>query len=994
MVRSARRSIAVHLSAGKCGLVFLVALISITGGIDTGIVSHAQGSPRPPYASDSDPSMGIVHSTRLAAQGHGDQKDRSERQRSGSTSIPFVNETLVLANNSLEHGNFAAANGYWPTGVAYDPTLGEVAVADDQSDILSVISDTTDRVVAGVVVGIDPDSVVYDSGYHEFFVSNFNSGNLSVVSDKNDTVIATIPVGGGPSGLAYDSSVNEVYVANYYSGNVSVISDLTNTVVASIPVGSDPTSVLFDSGLEEIFVANEDSNNLSVIDSASNKVLTSVWAGPAPAGLAYDPVHGEVFVADSHGDNVSVVSDASDRLIGNITVNGAPTGLSYDRSRSELFVSYLAGPDGLSVLSTATDTVLANVSVPDNYGGLIFGPASQDVADDSAKGEAFVAIPMANVIAVVSDSTYALVHEIPLGEFPSVLAYDSGRRSIYVAEGGYSGLGVVSDQTNTVVGNVSIFGVTGLAYDSGKGEVFALACCYSGNAASVAVISDSTNQVIAVVSVGNDSAPFGGLAYDNAKGEIFVANTGSDNVSVISDATNTVVASIPVGRMPTGIAYDPDKGEVFVADDGSGNVSVISDDTDQIVATIPVPGPTGLVFDSGKGEIFVDSYFSGNVSVISDSTNALVATISVPSGYYAESLGYDSGQGEIFDTGAYNDNNVSVLSDVTDSLVVTVPVGLAPWGAVYDIDNGATYVTNNRQGTLSIITQGAYPITFKESGLPAGTRWSVELNGVNITSTSLGITFSEPNGTYSFAVAPVPPYQPDPFTGNVSVRGAAQNTTILFTAIYEVTFTETGLPGGVLWYLNISGSPSLLSTYETVTIYLANGSYSYSVASSNRLYAAVVGLSSFAVSGAALNEIVLFLMVTYPVTVMETGLTPGTNWSATVSGSTGWSMTPSIVFSEGNGTYEVRIGAVPGFVANESATSITVRGLPESLSIQFAATGTGPAKFLGLPATTGYAVLGGIALAAAIVGLVLVVTHRRRKGPPSVVNPPEMKPAS
>ena len=68
-------------------------------------------------------------------------------------------------------------------------------------------------------------------------------------------------------------------------------------------------------------------------------------------------------------------------------------------------------------------------------------------------------------------------------------------------------------------------------------------------------------EVTATISLGNYGGYYG-LAYDSGKGEIFIANGDFDSVSVISDNNNTVVATIPVGRVPDGAAYDSAKGNL------------------------------------------------------------------------------------------------------------------------------------------------------------------------------------------------------------------------------------------------------------------------------------------------------------------------------------------------------------------------------------------------------------------------------------------------
>ena len=90
-----------------------------------------------------------------------------------------------------------------------------------------------------------------------------------------------------------------------------------------------------------------------------------------------------------------------------------------------------------------------------------------------------------------------------------------------------------------------------------------------------------------------------GLAYDSGRGEVFVANTNAGTVSVISDFTNTVVATVNVGNGPLGVAYDSGRGEVFVANYGSKTVSAISDANNSVVATFGVgPAPFGVAYDS------------------------------------------------------------------------------------------------------------------------------------------------------------------------------------------------------------------------------------------------------------------------------------------------------------------------------------------------------------------------------------------------------------
>jgi DNA-binding beta-propeller fold protein YncE len=117
---------------------------------------------------------------------------------------------------------------------------------------------------------------------------------------------------------------------------------------------------------------------------------------------------------------------------------------------------------------------------------------------------------------------------------------------------------------------------------------------------------DSVNASIGLAGSASVYYP-SGMAYDSGKGEIFVG-TPRGAIEVISDASFGSVAEIPLNGDPYHIAYDSGKSEIFVANEGTRAVSVISDINNSIVKTINISAygnPKCLAYDPGKGEIFV-----------------------------------------------------------------------------------------------------------------------------------------------------------------------------------------------------------------------------------------------------------------------------------------------------------------------------------------------------------------------------------------------------
>src|SRR5436309_1823259 len=204
-----------------------------------------------------------------------------------------------------------------------------------------------------------------------------------------------------------------------------------------------------------------------------------------------------------------------------------------------------------------------------------------------------------------------------------------------------------------------------------------------------------------------------------------------------------------------------------------------------VVGTLPVGNqPYGVGYDSGNGYVYVANYNSNNVSVINGTT--VVASVVVGNNPFG--VGYDIGNGYVYVANGGSDT-VSVINGTT--VVATVLVGNAPSGVAYDSGNGYIYVANNGANTVSVIATTRPPgplflVTFIETGLPSGTSWSVTLDDLLNRSTTPTITFSGPNGTYSFAVGRIRGdtayYYAIPASGSLAVNGTPVSVPVSFTA--------------------------------------------------------------------------------------------------------------------------------------------------------------------------------------------------------------------
>ena len=271
-------------------------------------------------------------------------------------------------------------------------------------------------------------------------------------------------------------------------------------------------------------------------------------------------------------------------------------------------------------------------------------------------------------------------------------------------------------------------------------------------------------------------------------------------------------------------------------------------------------------------------------------------------------------------------------------------------------------------------TGTSYDITFTETGLTAGTTWSITLGGSTHTSTGTSVVFSETNGSYSFTVGTVTGYTPSPSSGTVVVNGAAKTVTITYTVAapgtYSVTFMESGLASGASWSVTLNLT-TMTSTGATIVFSEKNGSYSYTVGPVTG-YTASPSSGSVPVAGAAQSVTITFTAVTpgtYPVTFTESGLPSGTSWTVTLASTPMSSTGPTITFTKSNGTYSYTVTNVSGYTVSPLSGMVPVMGAPVSVSITFTSSsglkGPGyPVTFhqTGLPSTdlwTAYCVYSG-----------------------------------
>lgn len=306
---------------------------------------------------------------------------------------------------------------------------------------------------------------------------------------------------------------------------------------------------------------------------------------------------------------------------------------------------------------------------------------------------------------------------------------------------------------------------------------------------------------------------------------------------------------------------------------------------------------------------------------------------------------------------------------------------LTPWGTDAVVWGGF-----NTSGVLipwfTQVPVVSFPVSFTERGLPAGTSWSVTLNGTRLISAGPTISFRELDGSYPFSIENPPGFASSPSAGTVRVDGPYAGLEVDFSQVsYRVTFNESGLPAGTNWSVSLGDQPAQYSTTTVIVFSVPNGTYSFSFGPVQG-FVATSASGAITVAGSSVSQAVRFAPMQpteYVVSFEAAGLPSGTVWTATLNGTSLSSASPTLLFEEPNGSYLYSVAGETGYAANDTSGRVDVNGTGKTIWIEFSTLGGGSSGPIGW---NGWTPIWLVSLGAIGFGSLAAVVfmYRRRKG--------------
>lgn len=880
----------------------------------------------------------------------------------------LANAVYVVAPNNLTlidiiHTHVSSFIFVGPWWLAYVPQLATIYAPTSWEDSLLAISDSQRVVYLRLGQGFEePTAEAYDPACECLVVGDYLANRLYFINETTYALFKSVGLPGSPRSITYDRTTRKLWVSmGGLTGSLGIaILDASNgTYLRTLSSGVWSSSITFDTTNDKMFVPSFSSDVVDVYNATNLSLIDSIPVGPQSASpganqAAWDPNNDCLYLSDWNEDNVTVLNASSDSFVTNITDVPGPDSISYDPTTGDIYTADQNAPN-ITVLDPSTNSVVRNFSV--QY------PASL--------------LPLPGTHFLLATNVSGEVTEINL---------ENGGTTEIAAGSSTDGLALLPS------GTVAVSDISGAVYFLSKASSSPLTTPILSITPSLSPLGYPVD-VNTTVTGGNGALTY---SYDGLP-----PGCGSSDQAAI-----TCTPTVPGFYLVT-VSVNDSRGEIR---NGSAVIWV----EPSFVVTVEeqgLPSGTGWWLNLTTGLSFYSTGSSITFQVFNGTFYYTLASAN---------RSFDGNAGRFTVNGAAED--LSVEFHLLTYSVLFTEKGLpadTQWSVELDdhwftsagstldipVPNGTFHYTIKDipgwhestlaySGNLTVdgssfaltpldFFQVTYAATFNETGLPHGTEWWLNLSGGrSFASNNTTVSFALPNGTYSYVVASAEKtYATPPL--NFTVNGSAVARTLNFSLVtYNVRLTESGLPPGTEWWLNQSQGPSFSSDNTTLSFGLPNGTYAFTVALSNKTFAALC--VNITVNGGSVARTLNFTQFTYPVCFTEAGLPNGTLWSVSLTGVTPASLqstSTELVGALPNGTYQFIVGIVSGYRANMTSGEIRISG--HSLLVQIDFVPVSPGKTVGTSTGNISASLWAwIAIAIAVGAVIAVVLLRARRSRP------------
>ncbi|HMJ05920.1 MAG TPA: hypothetical protein VK474_06655, partial [Chthoniobacterales bacterium] len=567
-----------------------------------------------------------------------------------------------------------------------------------------------DAVVAGadVLLGANPDPyigfspITVNSNTHRvYFVSE--NGQVTVVDGPSHSKLTTFEsgTGFGPHVFVTNPDANKIFLFGR-SGAV-VIDGVSNTATSLVvPSQFSATTGVYNPGTGRVYVFGSNGNGVSGIYSfnSSGASTGSIATSPTLAGrgMTVNSASNTLYLGEPevNGELGGIFAYNAVNLSAQGSFNHGAAWLAFDAGR----IFLLEYDFGETFSETRNAVGILNVATG-SFSKTVVGYRPYKIAVNAQTNRAYVIDEQAAELVVLNGTNHTVLARVPVNPATAGSSYGKQITPRVVA---------VSEALNRIY-----LIRAQLILSDGTTKTF------------LDVIDGSTNQLLQSVPLRTGFTPTNGfLAVDDHRHRVYITdaatNSSSPLVRVLNADTNAITTSFPTFNSVTGLAVNPVTGKIYVSGRPNGGKVQIFDGTNfssrGIVDAGAVPGP--MAVNTATNKIYVANTGAGSVdnsvTVINGATDAIETTLSNTSannGDAVSDVAVDPTTNTIYvadnSNGFDATGRITIFNGASNSFQQQIEVGRYPSGLAFNSRSRELLVTNNEDGTVSVIGSGVPP---------------------------------------------------------------------------------------------------------------------------------------------------------------------------------------------------------------------------------------------------------------------------------------------
>ena len=329
-----------------------------------------------------------------------------------------------------------------------------------------------------IKVGGFPSAVAVNPNTNMVYVVNRDSQTVSVINGSNNRVISNIPIDGAYD-LAINPNLNKIYVIDSNGSKIDVIDGITNRNITKTISFSKPENIsspfppirpaiTVDSKTNMVYATNSvgiGGSNLVLIDGSTNKVVKSSSLNNISScnsllfcimHMAMDKDTNLIYITAEWENSVHIIDGKTMEEKSNISIGYPSTSLAVNPDSNKI---YGATGDGNRVFvlngSSNTFTTMVTANVSDPSGG--------SIAVDNVRNIVYTTNTGSNMLNTLNLVTGKISHIKAGKNSPSPLIFSSvtvnpNTNMIYVANSGSNTITVSDGQNNKEVSDIPVNG--------------------------------------------------------------------------------------------------------------------------------------------------------------------------------------------------------------------------------------------------------------------------------------------------------------------------------------------------------------------------------------------------------------------------------------------------------------------------------------------------------------------------------------------------------